>query len=50
MKSKGLGDTVEKITKAIGVKSLFNKFVKGDCGCDERKEKLNQKFPYKNED
>jgi len=50
MKSKGLGDTVEKITKAMGIKSLFDKFAKGDCGCNERKEKLNQKFPYKDED
>lgn len=49
MKSKGLGDTVEKITTITGVKSLFEKFHK-DCGCKERKEKLNQKFPYKNED
>ena len=50
MKSKGLGDTVEKFTKTTGTKSMFNKFTKGDCGCDKRKEKLNQKFPYKNED
>ena len=49
MKSKGLGDTVEKFTKAVGIKSMFDKFVKGDCGCDKRKEKLNKKFPYKDE-
>ena len=48
MKSKGLGDTVEKITTATGVKSLFDK-IKGDCGCNKRKEMLNKKFPYKNE-
>ena len=46
MKSKGLGDTVEKITKATGIKSMFDKMYK-DCGCNERKEKLNKKFPYK---
>jgi len=49
MKSKGLGDTIEKFTKATGIKSMFEKMYK-DCGCDKRKEKLNQKFPYKNED
>lgn len=48
MESKGLGDTVEKITKATGIKSLFEK-LHGDCGCEKRKEKLNKKFPYKND-
>ena len=44
--SKGLGDTVAKITKATGIDKLV-KFVAGeDCGCDERKEKLNKLFPY----
>ena len=46
-KAKGLGDTVEKITKATGIDKLV-KFVAGeDCGCKERKEKLNKLFPYK---
>jgi hypothetical protein len=45
-KSKGLGDTVEKITKATGIKSLFDNVTGGDCGCNKRKEKLNKKFPY----
>ena len=48
--SKGLGDTVEKITKATGIKQatdwIFDKLGK-DCGCDARKEKLNKLFPYK---
>ena len=35
-KSKGLGDTVAKITKATGK----------DCGCGERKDTLNRLFPY----
>lgn len=47
--SKGLGDTVEKITKATGIKQLVEKYSK-DCGCQKRKEYLNEKFPYKNED
>ena len=49
-KSKGLGDTVEKFTEATGIKSVvkyvFDKLGK-DCGCDKRKEKLNQMFKYK---
>jgi len=45
---KGLGDSVEKITKATGIADVV-KFIAGeDCGCDERKEKLNELFPYKN--
>ena len=51
MKSKGLGDSIEKITKATGIKKatdwIFDKLGK-DCGCDARKEKLNKLFPYKN--
>lgn len=44
--SKGLGDTIEKITEATGIKRLV-KFIAGeDCGCNERKEKLNRLFPY----
>ena len=41
----GLGDVVEKITEATGIKAVV-KFVAGDdCGCDQRKKKLNQLFP-----
>ena len=49
MKSKGLGDTVEKITKATGIKKatnyIFDKLGM-DCGCEARKERLNKLFPY----
>lgn len=42
--SKGLGDTVEKIIQATGL----YKFVDGkDCGCEKRKEYLNNLFPYR---
>ena len=45
-KSKGLGDTIEKITEKTGIKKIV-KFVAGDdCGCEERKEKLNKLFSY----
>ena len=47
--STGLGDTVEKITKATVIKkvvdNLFDALGK-DCGCDKRKEILNKMFPY----
>lgn len=49
-KSKGLGDTIEQITKATGIKAGVEKLAKAigwDCGCDARKEKLNQLFPYR---
>ena len=53
-KSKGLGDTVEKITTITGIKPLLKSLVEQvlklnnkDCGCDERKEKLNKVFPHK---
>ncbi len=48
--SKGLGDDIEKITKATGIKKVVDAFVDAtgiDCGCDARKEKLNKLFPKK---
>ena len=50
-KSKGLGDTVAKITKATGIKKIVetvSKVVDKDCGCSERQETLNRLFPYNN--
>jgi hypothetical protein len=50
MESKGLGDTVEKITRTIGIKKIVNKISKTtgkECGCKSRKDFLNKKFPYK---
>ena len=47
--SSGLGDTIEKITKATGVKKVVNKVfdkLGKDCGCDDRKKSLNIAFPY----
>tara|TARA_R100000773_G_C4183071_1_gene91951 strand:+ start:131 stop:502 length:372 start_codon:yes stop_codon:yes gene_type:complete len=49
-KSKGLGDQIEKITKATGIKAVVDKVseVTGrPCGCDKRKEILNEWFPAK---
>jgi len=46
MKSKGLGDTIEKITETTGIKKLVE-LIPGDCDCNKRKEMLNKAFPYK---
>tara|TARA_B110000046_G_scaffold160988_1_gene174417 strand:+ start:384 stop:605 length:222 start_codon:yes stop_codon:yes gene_type:complete len=48
--SKGLGDTVEKFTRATGIKKavdVVSKAMGKDCGCKGRKDKLNKAFPYK---
>lgn len=47
-KSKGLGDTIEKVTKATGIKKVVEFIAGEDCGCDERKDKLNKMFKYNN--
>ena len=49
MKSKGLGDTIQKFTKATGIKTVVDKISKAtgkDCGCNKKKDKLNKLFPY----
>lgn len=45
-RSVGLGDTIAKITKATGVEKLVKAVVGEDCGCDERKKKLNKIWKY----
>ena len=46
-KPEGLGDSIEQVLEATGV-SKIAKFVLGeDCGCEERKKKLNRMFPYR---
>jgi|TARA_Y100001937_G_C7122920_1_gene333545 predicted transcriptional regulator len=48
--SRGLGDSIEKFTKATGIKSVVNKVsgaIGKDCGCGERRDSLNRAFPYK---
>lgn len=49
MKSQGLGDTIEKITTATGIKKVVDKVAEAtgkDCGCSKRKDTLNRVFPY----
>ena len=48
-KSKGLGDTIAKVTKATGIDKVAKAVLGDDCGCEERRKKLNQMFPnFKN--
>jgi len=46
-KPEGLGDTIAKVTGAIGLDKAVKAIVGEDCGCDERKEKLNKLFNYR---
>lgn len=47
---KGLGDVVEAITEATGIKAATEAVAKAtgrDCGCGRRKEALNKLVPFK---
>ena len=49
-KSKGLGDSIEKFTKATGIKKVVDIISEAtgvDCGCTRRKEQLNKLVSYK---
>ena len=49
--SRGLGDTIAKITSATKLDKLAEAIAQAagaeDCGCKARQERLNQVFPYK---
>ena len=48
-KSKGLGDSIEKFTKATGIKKAVDAVAKAtntDCGWRKRRDTLNRIFPY----
>jgi hypothetical protein len=51
-KSKGLGDTIDKITTVTGIKKVAEKVAsamgKEDCGCKKRRDALNRMVPYQN--
>ena len=50
-KSRGLGDTVAKFTKATGIKKVVDtvsKVTKKPCNCGKRQDNLNRLFPYNN--
>jgi hypothetical protein len=47
--SRGFGDTVHKIAKAVGADKIADAFSQAtgkDCGCSKRKEALNKILPY----
>jgi hypothetical protein len=51
LKSRGLGDTIEKVTKATGIKKVVDTVSKATgkpCGCKGRRDTLNRMFPYDN--
>lgn len=52
--SKGLGDTIAKVTEFLMIDQLAQKLAETlgeeDCGCTRRQEKLNELFPYKNKE
>lgn len=48
-KSRGLGDTIAKITKATGVEAAVKVVAKAagkDCGCKKRQKAMNAAKPY----
>jgi len=50
MRSRGLGDSIEKVTEATGIKHVVEKVAAAagkDCGCNKRRDSLNRMFPYK---
>ena len=48
-KSKGLGDTIAKVTEATGIDKVVKAVVGDDCGCEKRRQELNERFPYAQE-
>jgi hypothetical protein len=45
-KSRGIGDDLEKISKATGVEKVVKAIFGEDCGCDKRRDRLNKMFPH----
>lgn len=41
-KDQGIGDTIARITKATGIERVVKTVVGEDCGCEERRQLLNQ--------
>lgn len=44
--SRGLGDTVARLTRRTGIERAVKTLFGEDCGCAERQERLNQWVPY----
>jgi len=49
-KSQGIGDTIAKVTNFFGIDKVADAVAKlagaEGCGCNERREMLNELFPY----
>ena len=49
--AEGLGDTIAYLTELLkidkAIKAVTEAMGIEDCGCERRKEKLNEMFPYK---
>ena len=53
VRSRGLGDTIAKVTKATGIEKVVKTVTKAvtgseECGCSQRQDTLNRVFPYNN--
>lgn len=49
---QGLGDAIEAVTEATGVKAVIEKVAKAtgrDCGCKKRRDTLNKLVPFRKE-
>lgn len=50
--SEGLGDLIAKLTHALGIDKVAEKVAnlagEEDCGCNKRREQLNELFPFNN--
>ena len=49
----GLGDLVEVVTEATGIKQVVDAVSKArgkDCGCQRRRDKLNKMIPFRGAD
>ena len=47
--AQGMGDVVEGVAEAMGVKRLVDRAFKKGCGCKARKEALNKLIPFQKE-
>lgn len=45
---KGLGDVVEDVLEKTGVGKVAKWLLGDDCGCEDRKDRLNELFPFRN--
>ncbi len=43
---KGLGDLIDKFTQATGIKRATKAIFGDDCGCEDRRKLLNERFRF----